>query len=233
MNCPTFSVFGYGITDLSFSGRKLDVSETFSANQLWFRTILGLFQRCSSPENLWKPVKMKVFRAKNQRWFSLQQRCFLTYSKWRFLVHCQLFRNFLKYFNVKAHYWDFRTNLRKEVKNKNLVVQYCYGPMLKQKLEKVWVSVSAQVEKNWYGSIFQRNFPSSRMNFQNYFKTSSFCCHFREYWGKYSLFWTNEGKIPFHWPLQAFSSLLTTLSQFDIPISACFNIGANSEWVNP
>ena len=32
---------------------RVDVSETFSADQLWFRILSGLFQRCSLPENLW------------------------------------------------------------------------------------------------------------------------------------------------------------------------------------
>ena len=32
---------------------RVDVSEAFSADQLWFRILSGLFQRCSLPENLW------------------------------------------------------------------------------------------------------------------------------------------------------------------------------------
>ena len=56
---------------------RVDVSETFSADQLWFRIISRLFQRCSIPENLWtaliqlwRALKTKIFRAKNQRWNS-------------------------------------------------------------------------------------------------------------------------------------------------------------------
>ena len=64
-----------------FSGvTRVDVSETFSADQLWFRILSGLFQRCSLPENLWTALiqlwtalKTEIFRAKNQRWNSAVQ----------------------------------------------------------------------------------------------------------------------------------------------------------------
>ena len=56
---------------------RVDVSETFSADQLWFRILSGLFQRCSLPENLWTALiqrwtalKTEIFRATNQRWNS-------------------------------------------------------------------------------------------------------------------------------------------------------------------
>ena len=56
---------------------RVDLSETFSANQLWFRILSGLFQRCSLPKNLWTALiqlwtalKTEIFRAKNQRWNS-------------------------------------------------------------------------------------------------------------------------------------------------------------------
>ena len=56
---------------------RVDVSETFSADQLWFRILSVLFQRCSLPENLWTALiqlwtamKTEIFRAKNQRWNS-------------------------------------------------------------------------------------------------------------------------------------------------------------------
>ena len=59
---------------------RVDVSETFSADQLWFRILSGLFQRCSLPENLWTALiqlwtalKTEIFRAKNQRWNSAVQ----------------------------------------------------------------------------------------------------------------------------------------------------------------
>ena len=57
------------------SNSRVDVSETFSADQLWFRILSCLFQRCSLPENLWTALiqlwtalKTEIFRAKNQRW---------------------------------------------------------------------------------------------------------------------------------------------------------------------
>ena len=59
---------------------RVDVSETFNADQLWFTILSGLFQRCSLPENLWTALiqlwtalKTEIFRAKNQRWNSAVQ----------------------------------------------------------------------------------------------------------------------------------------------------------------
>ena len=59
---------------------RVDVSEKFSADQLWFRILSGLFQRCSIPENfwtaliqLWTALKTEIFRVKNQRWSSAVQ----------------------------------------------------------------------------------------------------------------------------------------------------------------
>ena len=56
---------------------RVDVSEIFSADQLWFRILSGLFQRCSLAENLWTALiqlwtalKTETFRAKNRRWNS-------------------------------------------------------------------------------------------------------------------------------------------------------------------
>ena len=56
---------------------RVDVSETFSPDQPWFRILSGLFQRCSLPENLWSALiqlwtalKTEIFRAKNQCWNS-------------------------------------------------------------------------------------------------------------------------------------------------------------------
>ena len=56
---------------------RVDVSETFSADQLWFRILSGLFQRCSLPENLWTALiqlwtalKTEIFKAENQCWNS-------------------------------------------------------------------------------------------------------------------------------------------------------------------
>ena len=87
------------LESFSNNGTRVDVSETFSADQLWFRILSGLFQRCSIPENLWTALiqlwtalKTEIFRAKKsalnqscfsadffwnraeQRWFSLTQR---------------------------------------------------------------------------------------------------------------------------------------------------------------
>ena len=62
---------------LNLTATRVEVSEKFSIEQLWFRIISGLFQRCSLPQNrwraliqLWTALKTETFRAKNQRWNS-------------------------------------------------------------------------------------------------------------------------------------------------------------------
>ena len=56
-----------------------------------------------------------------------EERWFLVDLKWQFL---NIYRNFQKYFNLEAHKSDFQPNLRKEVDNKNLVVQSFSGPKI-------------------------------------------------------------------------------------------------------
>ena len=50
---PQFKITSIELYLQQTNHSPVDVSETFSADQLWFRTISGLFQRCSLPENLW------------------------------------------------------------------------------------------------------------------------------------------------------------------------------------
>ena len=50
---------------------RVDVSETFNADQHWFRITSGLFQRCSLPENLWTALISSETELVDQRW------CFL------------------------------------------------------------------------------------------------------------------------------------------------------------
>ena len=78
LGIKTFWTFSRKMFILNVSKLTLvDVSETFSADQLWFRILSGLFQRCSLPENLWTALihlwtalKTQIFRAQNQRWNS-------------------------------------------------------------------------------------------------------------------------------------------------------------------
>ena len=113
-------------------------SQTFNADQFWFRIISGLLQRCSLPENLWTALiqlwttlKTKNFRAKNQRCFSAD-----------FLTASTTFGSLFNFFDIfgstssfEAHNSDFQPNVRKEVSNQNLGIQSSYGPKIKQKLE--------------------------------------------------------------------------------------------------
>ena len=74
---------------------RVDVSETCSADQFWFRMFSGLFQHCSFAENfwtaliqLWTAVKTKAFGAKNQRWTTL------TFDGFRMTIFSHFKRNF-------------------------------------------------------------------------------------------------------------------------------------------
>ena len=113
-----------------WEGSRVDVSETFSADQLWFRTISGLFQRCSLPENLWTALiqlwtalktKDSELNSADFLWNSYEQRWFLTDSEWQFLVHFPIFSKFLEV---------PQPNLRKEVNYQNLGIQSAYGPKM-------------------------------------------------------------------------------------------------------
>ena len=101
---------------------RVDVSETFSADQLWFRILSGLFQRCSLPENLWTALiqlwtalKTEIFRAKNQRWnsavsalfqrwFSLKQRWFRAEQRW-FRAEQRWFRAEQRWFRAEQRWF--------------------------------------------------------------------------------------------------------------------------------
>ena len=113
-----FSIYRIVVSTISQSTR-VDVSETVSANQLWFRILSGLFQRCSLPENLWTALiqlwtalKTEIIGPEIQRWNSAdflwnstdselnsadflwnssEERWFLNNSEWRFLVTFSLF----------------------------------------------------------------------------------------------------------------------------------------------
>ena len=134
---------------------RVDLSETFSADQLWFRILSGLFQRCSLPENLWTALiqlwtalKTEIFRAKNQRcfgadflwnsadselnsadflWNSPEQSWFLNNSEWQFLVNFSLCKKLFMYLNFEAHNSSFQPGLSKEVSKTNLLLHFHTG----------------------------------------------------------------------------------------------------------
>ena len=110
---------------------RVEVSDRFSADQLWFRILSGLFRRCSLPENLWTALiqlwtalKTEIFRAKNQRccssvslwnsadselnsadflWNSAEQRWFLNNSEWQFLVNFSFFFKIFLTTSISRH----------------------------------------------------------------------------------------------------------------------------------
>ena len=161
---------------------RVDVSETFSADQLWFRILSGLFQRCSLPENLWTALiqlwtalKTEIFRAKNQRCFSadflwntadseLNSADFLWNSAdfWifqndncRFIFH--YVQNFSKYLNFEAHKFGFHPNLRKEVSNKNLLI-HCRAGQRYNKYLNFWVYCYCSSNKTYMVQLFKNIF---------------------------------------------------------------------------
>ena len=126
--------------DISILSSRVGVSENFSGDQLCFRIFSRLFQLCSLPENLitaiyqlWTALKTKVFSAENQRWRSLLFQCWFFWSSsdselnsahfWRFQNE-----NCLLNFQV---FWNFSLRkVRKEIKNKNLLVKSSYSPII-------------------------------------------------------------------------------------------------------
>ena len=125
-----------------FLTTRVDVSETFSADQLWFRILSGLFQRCSLPENLWTALiqlwtalKTEIFRAQNQRWNSavpalifsetaLNSADFWIIQNDKNCLIFHFFQNFSKYLNCEVHYSCCPPSLRKEVTNKYLLLHF-------------------------------------------------------------------------------------------------------------
>ena len=86
----------------SIPATRVDVSETFSADQLWFRTISSLFQRCSLPENLWNSADSGLNSA-DFLWNSDEQRWFLNNSDWKFLVNFTLFIKIFLSTSISRH----------------------------------------------------------------------------------------------------------------------------------
>ena len=173
---------------------RVDVSETFSADQLWFRILSGLFQRCSLPENLWTALKTEIFRAKNQRWNSavsalifsetaliqswialissvtaLNSADFWIIQKdhYWFIFHC--FQNFSKYLNFEARNSGFQLSLRKEVSNKNLLLYFRTGQRYNKYLN-FWVYCYCSSNRTDMVQLFKKKFAFIRVKFQDYSK---------------------------------------------------------------
>ena len=102
---------------MKLNSTRVDVSETFSADQLWFRILSGLFQRCSLPENLWTALiqlwtalKTEIFRAKNQRWNSAVSALIFSETaliqSWIALISSVTALNSVDFWIIqKDHYW--------------------------------------------------------------------------------------------------------------------------------
>ena len=152
---------------------RVDVSETFSADQLWFRIITGLFQRCSLPENLWTAL------------ISSEQRWFLTDLEELLANFSKICRNtaILRHTNQIFH-----PILRIEVSNKNLDVQFLTGQIYNNN-SKVSVFCYCLSNKTDMVQFCKSFFPFSRMNFQNYFKKFEFLLSFYRIMGKIYIFW--------------------------------------------
>ena len=102
-----------------FDFTRVDVSETFSADQLWFRILSGLFQCCSLPENLWTELiqswtalifsetalKLEIFRAKNQRWIRAVSALFSLKQSWTALIFSETALKNQKFRAKKNQLW--------------------------------------------------------------------------------------------------------------------------------
>ena len=134
-----------------------------------FKFLKASEQHWFSSQQRWKRKFSELKISAEQRWFSVERRWFLTDSELQFLVTFSSFLNFFIYLNFKAHNCHFKPNLRKEIVNKNLDVQFFYRLKLLQQLK-----------------IFQKNIFAFSGKLVS--KTLSFCCHFVEYFGENSYF---------------------------------------------
>ena len=174
-----------------FLSTRVDVSETFSADQLWFRILSGLFQRCSIPENLWTALiqlwtalKTEIFRAENQRWNSavsaliFSETALNSADSWIiqndncwFIFH--YVQNFSKYLNFEAHNSRFQPILRKEVSNKNWLLHFRTGQRYNKYLN-FWVYCYCLSNKTDMVQLFKNNFAFVGVKFQVYSKKFEF-----------------------------------------------------------
>ena len=175
-SCPKFLV------------SRVDVSETFSADQLWFRIISDLFQFCSLPENLSTALKTKNFRVKNQRSFSLKQRWFWTDTEWQFLVYVAIFFKCLKVPQVSGTKFSFSAQFVtiRELQKVGYSILLRFKHITKTRIGGFFCYCSGN--KTDIVQIFRSIFLIFEMKFQNYSKKMSFCCQFAEYWGKLHFF---------------------------------------------
>ena len=240
---------------------RVDVSKKFSADQLWFRIISGLFERSLLPENLWTaPIQLR------QRWkrkFSelrisadfhwnsadsklnsvdflwnsadseLSSVDFLWNSANSELSSVDFLWNSADFWRIqKDNSSFFRTfritsNLRHIIEifspigERNLTLKLSLFNLLTgrrfYKKLKVWAFCYWSGNKTDMVEFFKNIFPFSGMNFHESFKKFEFLLSFYRILWEIFTFWLRG--MPFYWPLHVFSSLLTTLSQFDIPIS--------------
>ena len=154
---------------------RVDVSEIFSTDQLWFRILSGPFQRCSLPENLWTALiqlwtalRTKIFRAKNQPWNSavsvlissettlnIADIWIIQNDHYWLIFHS--FQNFSKYLNVEADNFGIQPSLRKEVSNKNLLLHFRTGQRYNTYLN-FWVYCYCSTNKTDMVQLFRNIF---------------------------------------------------------------------------
>ena len=216
---------------------RVDVTETFSADQRWFRNNSGLFKRCSFSENLWTELETKNFRAKNQRWAPLISS--ETVLIWRiqngnFWFNCNFSKKFFWSNSIfEAHNFGLQPKLRKEVNKKTYLFNLLTGQKYNKNLS-CWDFRYCSSIKTDVVQFLQRIFLFTGINELSriIWKKLCFCCHLQNFCEIYFFF--NTG-IQFYWPLRAFLSLLTALSYFDILFYLCiyqswFKI--NQRWVS-
>ena len=132
---------------------RVDVSETFSADQLCFRILSGLFQRCSLPENLWNSADFWIIQNDN---FWL-------------IFGFHFFQNFSKYLNSEAHNSGFQPSLQKEVRDKSLLLPFRRGQRYLTYLN-FWVYCYCSSNKTDMVQLFKNIFAFIGVKFRDYSK---------------------------------------------------------------
>ena len=161
---------------------RVDVSETFSANQLWFRILSGLFQRCSLPENLWAEL-IQSWTALISSEAALNSVDFWIIQNGNFWFIFHFFSSF-NFFEVPQFrgiwLWLSTQFAKRSEQQKN---SCSYRPKMSHKLDFFGFIVTAQVTKQiWF------NFSKPFLRLEGWLfkiipRNLSFWCEFAEFRG--------------------------------------------------
>ena len=119
---------------------RVDVSETFSANQLWFRILSGLFQRCSLPENLWgKLIQSWTALISSEAALSSADFWIIQNGNFWFIFHFLSSFNFFEVPQFRGTWLWFSAQFAKRSEQQKIVIPSSYRPKMSHKLDFFWV----------------------------------------------------------------------------------------------